>query len=193
MPTEISKAFGDIKYSDAVGGDLDNKYYVSMKDQDDVYHLFVYDTLKGMWHKEDDTKVNEFCRCRHDLYYIDGSKIKAINNYGSFTEQKISENPNKVEWYIESGIIGMELLDKKYVSRILVRMSLAMGSIVRFFIQYDSQGGYEHVGTMSGHSLRTFTVPILPKRCDHFRIKIEGVGDAKIYSVSKTLERGSDY
>ena len=71
-------------------------------------------------------------------------------------------------------------------------MALDIGTKVYFYIQYDSMGEWEHVATMTGTTLRTFTVPIKPKRCDHFRLRIVGEGDAKIYSMTKTIENGSD-
>ena len=40
--------------------------------------------------------------------------------------------------------------------------------------------------------LRSFSVPLRPRRCDHFRLRIVGEGDAKIYSISKTIEQGGD-
>ena len=44
LPSEISQAFGDIRYSEAVGGSHNNKYYVSMKsEEDNKYYLFVFD------------------------------------------------------------------------------------------------------------------------------------------------------
>ena len=45
---------------------------------------------------------------------------------------------------------------------------------------------------MTGSSLRSFSMPIRPKRCDHLRLRIVGEGDAKIYSITKTVEKGSD-
>ena len=45
---------------------------------------------------------------------------------------------------------------------------------------------------MTGTSLRSFSVPIRPKRCDHMKLKIVGKGDAKIYSITKTIEQGSE-
>jgi hypothetical protein len=45
---------------------------------------------------------------------------------------------------------------------------------------------------MDGVSLQSFAVPIRPQRCDHLRLKIMGEGDAKIYSICKTIEWGSD-
>jgi hypothetical protein len=45
---------------------------------------------------------------------------------------------------------------------------------------------------MDGTSLKTFSVPIKPKRCDHLRLRIDGEGNAKIFSITKTIEQGSD-
>jgi hypothetical protein len=45
---------------------------------------------------------------------------------------------------------------------------------------------------MEGTTLRTFAIPIRPKRCDHMRLKVVGLGEAKIYSICKTVEQGSD-
>ena len=45
---------------------------------------------------------------------------------------------------------------------------------------------------MTGVDLKSFAVPIKPKRCDHMRLKIVGEGEAKIFSICKTVEWGSD-
>jgi hypothetical protein len=63
---------------------------------------------------------------------------------------------------------------------------------VSFFAEYDSSGAWEHLFTMTGKELRSFSIPVRPKRCDHMRLKITGVGDAKVYSICKTVEQGSD-
>ena len=187
LPTEISSNLGENLYYDAIGVAHGNKYYINMRDRENVWHLFVYDTAKGMWHKEDNVRVKDFCSSRDELYFIDADTgvIKTMcSSYGS--------DEKAVKWMAESGVIGTSSPDKKYVSRITVRMSLDIGARVRFFVQYDSAGDFEHLCTMNGTSLRTFSVPIRPKRCDHFRLRIEGEGDAKIYSICKTIEEGSD-
>lgn len=187
LPMEISSALGDMNYSKAVAGSLGNKYYVCMKDTTDQYHLFVYDTLKGMWHREDSTEVLDFCNCRGDLYYIDWAdkQIKTVRGTG-VTEIK------PVKWSATTGVIGTDSPDKKYVSRLDVRMKLAVGSRVTFFVEYDSSGTWEYLFTKDGVNLESFSAPIKPKRCDHMRLRITGEGDAKIYSICKTIEWGSD-
>lgn len=187
LPAEISSAFGDVSYSDAVACGHGNKYYISMKDVADEYHLFAYDTSKGLWHKEDNTAVKKFCSCRNELYFIPKNSKDIKTMFGSGTV-----DAERVPWMAESGVIGTASPDRKYVSRLNIRMSLDIGTRVYFYAQYDSCGEWEHLGTMTGTSLRSFTVPIRPKRCDHFRLRIVGEGDAKIFSITKTIEQGSD-
>ena len=188
LPTEISAALGDVQYFEAVGGAHGNKYYLSMKDSSNLWHLFVYDTAKGMWHHEDNTHADCFCSCREEMYFIDhaGKKIRTVFGGGT-------KDTKPVEWMAETGVIGVDSPDKKYLSRLTVRMWLDIGTQVYFFVQYDSGGEWEHLFTMTGNSLRSFAVPIRPKRCDHLRIRIVGEGDAKIYSIAKVIEEGSDY
>ena len=188
LPSEVSSALGDISYSKAVAGSLGNKYYVSMLDSEGAWHLFVCDTLKGMWHREDDTEAADFCNCRGELYYIDraDNQIKAVKGTGV-------KETKPIKWSATTGVMGTDSPDKKYISRVDVRMKLDVGARVSFYAEYDSSGEYEHLFTTPpSKSLKSFAVPIRPQRCDHMRLRIVGEGDAKIYSICKTVEWGSD-
>ena len=72
---------------------------------------------------------------------------------------------NDFEWYVESGAIGYSSPDNKYVGRVNIRITLELGTNADFFIQYDSCGEWEYKFNMSGKGTKTFTVPIIPKRC----------------------------
>ncbi len=193
LPADISKPLGENKYSDAVGGAHDNKYYISVKDEsvkdeEEKHHLFVYDTQKGMWHKEDNVRPIAFCSCRGEMYYIDAEteQIMTITGGGQPVE-------DSVEWMVETGDIGTTMPDQKYISRLVIRMSLANNANASFSISYDSTGNWVHLFDMEAHTLRSFEVPIRPRRCDHFKVRIEGKGEFKIYSIAKTIEQGSDH
>ena len=187
LPAEISSAFGDEVYENAAAGSLRNKYYISMSDAEGKWHLFVFDTAKGMWHREDGTQATVFCTCRGDLYYIDydTKKIKTVKGTGT-------PETDPIKWEAVTGIIGTDSPDKKYVSRLDVRLWLAVGARVSFYAEYDSSGEWEHIYSMMGKDLRSFAVPVRTQRCDHMRLKIIGHGDAKIFSICKTVEQGSD-
>lgn len=188
LPKEISYALGDVSYDNAVACAHGNKYYISMQEVSGGWHLFVYDTAKGMWHREDDTRVDDFCSCRGELYYVDHADKYIKTMFGSG-----EKDTRKVEWMAETGVIGTDHPDKKYISKLNVRMSLEIGSKILVYIQYDSDNKWDFLFRMEGCSLRSFTVPIKPKRCDHLKLRIIGEGNAYIYSISKTIEQGSDY
>lgn len=188
LPVDISEALGSVSYKDAAAGVLKDKYYISMRDSADKWHMFVYDSSKGIWHREDDTHATCFCTHDGDLYYIDyaDNSIKTVKG----TVGALESSP--VKWEAVSGILGTSSPDKKYISRLDVRMMLDVGSTVTFYAEYDSSGSWEHLFTMTGRpELRSFTVPVRPRRCDHLRLKICGVGEAKIFSICKTYETGS--
>ena len=185
LPTEVSYALGNEVYTDAVGGANGNKYYISMKDTSGTYNLFVYDVAKGMWHKEDDLQVDCFCSCDGEMYAISGGKI--ITLLGSGTK-----DTKLVEWMVETGEIGISSPDMKYISRLTLRMSMDIGAEVGIYAQYDFSDEWECQCVLRSTNLRSFSIPIRPKRCDHMKLRIEGVGTAKIYSITKTIEQGSD-
>jgi hypothetical protein len=191
LPTEISSALGEVVYADAVAGALGNKYYVSMREVNSEavprYHLFVYDTQKGMWHREDNTQAVEFCSCDGELYYIDyaAKQIKTVRGSGL-------KETDPIKWEATTGLIGTDSPDKKYISRIIMRVSMEVGTKLYLQAQYDSSPAWEHVFAMSASTLKTFSIPIKPKRCDHLRLRLIGEGEAKVFSITKTIEQGSD-
>ena len=187
LPTEASYALGNEAYSDAVGGAHGNKYYVSMMDAEGIWHLFVYDTAKGMWHKEDNLHASAFCSCRSELYCIDADNRNIITMLGSG-----EENVGEVSWMFETGELGISSPDMKYISRITIRMLMDIGAEMNIYAQYDMSNEWIHLCNIKGTSLRSFSIPIRPRRCDYMKLKFEGTGMAKIYSWTKTIEQGSE-
>ena len=200
MPTEIGTALGDYSYRYRAlnVAAYKHKYYLQLRDNDDDSNnvLFVYDTEKGMWHKEDVFNGQYFCSVSSNgtdrLYYAQDTTgyldyaVKMIEGVYGYTDTE------EIEWFAETGVIGCSSPDKKYISRISFRLSMEVGKRIYVFAEYDSSGAWEQIGAITGSSLSTFTFPVRPKRCDHLRLRIVGTGSAKIYSISKTLEQGSD-
>lgn len=187
LPTEISGALGDIQYEEAVAAAHGNKYYVCMKEtMSGKYTMLVFDTAKGLWHKEDGLQAVQLCSCREELYCAcpDGKIITMLGS-GDGYEQA-------VHWYAETGIINASAPERAYLKRISVRMVLEPGSEVTISAQYDSCGSWESLGFFTGTDLRSFTVPVRPGRCDHLRLRLEGKGKAIVFSITKSMSEGSD-
>ena len=187
LPAEISYSLGDVQYCNAVAGAHGNKYYVSMQNATSgEWDFLVYDTAKGLWHKEDNLQAAQLCSCRDELYCsLPDGKIITILGSGEAYEENVA-------WMAQTGIINASLPERQYLQRISIRMILEPGSQVSILVQYDSCGDWENLGNMVGSNLRSFTFPVRPRRCDHLRLRIEGVGKAMIFAITKTISGGSD-
>ena len=181
--TSISSALGDMKYENAVAGVSGNKYVMYCENGEKGY-IFTYDTKTGIWHRETapDSAVVDMTVCDGKLYMI--SDTIDVHDDESGNES--------VPFMFESGDIGFSTPDKKYISRIDLRLSLEFGARMRFWMQYDSDGNWIESGTLHGMDMipKPISLPILPRRCDHFRIKVTGIGKFNLYAITKILEQG---
>ena len=187
LPTEASAALGEERYENAVAAAHGNKYYISMsKTGTGERSLFVYDTAKGLWHVEDDLAAYLFCSCRDELYCAtEDSRIIAMLGSGEAAE-------DAVQWMFETGILGASLPEKKYLVKLNLRLVLEPGSSLHIMAQYDSVGPWVNLGFITGTDLRSFSIPVRPRRCDHLRLRVEGEGPGMIFSITKTYTTGSD-
>lgn len=191
IPQNISSPLGYFAYEDAVGGADGTKYYVSMRKEEEVdsYSLFVYDTRRGLWMREDDTHAVAMCRSGK-LY------IKTYDDFlftvSSLKEAQAGELEGSFSSFAEFGDFYEGSPSKKVISKLYARIELEAGANVTFYISFDG-GEWEKVSEISAPSgKRSFTLPIIPRRCDHYRIKIEGEGVWRLYSLSRESHAGSD-
>ena len=187
LPVGVSDEFGEARYKNAVGGSFGDKYYVSLTDMSGGCHLFVYDTARRLWHREDSTHAVGFAAIGGELYYLDAGdgRIKSATGGGDPVE-------TMVLWYCETGLIGTGDPDVKCISRFTVRLKADIGTVVRFFVEYDSSGDFIPAGTYMGTGLTTVNLPLILRRCDHARLRIEGEGDCKIFSITKAVSGGGE-
>lgn len=188
LPEDISSQLGDVSYHNAIGCAFKGKYYVNMLDSANNPVLMVYDTKKGMWHKEAGIDIIQMVATDDNVNYIALDEEKQKNGIGKL----FGTSETSIQWSIETGLYGLSLFNKKYISRVNLRMSLTAESRVFLYIEYDSSGEWEPVGTFYGRNIHPFTLPIRTRRCDHFRLRVTGHGDMKLYGISKTIEQGSD-
>lgn len=189
IPQSVSAAFGTERYKNAVGGSDGTKYYVSMQGKDG-FTLFVYDTRTTMWRKEDNLEMVGF-GWYSELYFLDANGKLWINgNARSVPDGCASEGAVASE--VEFGDFVEADPNKKGVSKLQIRIELDAGSTVKFWMHFDSVGDWMEVATLTTHVKRSYYLPIIPRRADHFKIKITGVGDWKLYSMAREVYSGSE-
>ena len=199
MPTEVSSQLGSVLYDDARAGVMGNKYYISMKDKDNHWRLFNYDTAHGTWFREDSTQALGFGTVEDDLYFID-----EVNNTLVSVRGITGTAEDDFDWAAEFGLTGVyykqtssyddpkRIRNAKYLSMFKIRMYLEPGAKINLWIKYDEEALYTNMGERTGNSLKTFILPVKPKRCDHLRFKITGKGNMRIYDLSRIMEVGGD-
>ena len=120
-----------------------------------------------------------------ELYAISGKRFYALQGTAGEPEPFVS-------WKAETGILYYQYPDKKYISRFNIRAQMEEGAEMDVYIQYDSSGAWERKGRIKLKGTNTVTVPIRPRRCDHMRIRLEGKGMFRLFSVAKIISFGSD-
>lgn len=185
FPTGISDALGEEKYFDAAAGTIGDRYYISMRDANGEWHLFVYDIKRGLWMHEDNLHATDFARIGDELYCVSDEALWALLG----TE---GEKEPYVTWKAESGMLGYWYPDHKYLSRYNFRLWMTEGAELDLYIEYDSSGTWERKGRIKFKGTGTITVPVRPRRCDHLRIMLVGKGPVRLYSIARILNMGSD-
>lgn len=199
MPYSISDQLGGVLYSDARAGVLGDKYYISMMDADENWHMFVYNTKYSNWWKEDAVQALGFGTVDDELFYIDEEHNTLVTVTGS-----VGTAEGDMDWMAEFGLTGVNYVasssrddprrirNAKYLSMFKLRMDLAPDAWVRLYIRYDESDTYEYIGQRTGAKMRTHLIPVAPKRCDHLRFKLTGHGGMKLYDLSRIMEVGGD-
>lgn len=206
-PTMISGAFGrDIYYYDGMAGALGNKYFLQVTNELNKVFIYVYDSQYGIWTKE--SQFNEYRKSglitnnsAIAFTYTPDGKLFAMTNHAvlgigqkddALYEAKVKGGEDFVKWYAETGDIGFEYPDYKYMSKVTVRVFLPYIAELQMEVSYDDRP-FEYVGKLRGNNnTMTQILSLYPNRCDHFRLRFSGHGAARIYNIALTMDVESD-
>lgn len=194
IPQSVAAPFGNVKYKNAVAGSDGVKYYVSMQDEEDAWHFFAYDTRRNMWHREDDTHALSFLWDGKRLMWRTENGIMAYgegdNAFRRETKAGIYTNP--FESFAEFADFTDGDPNHKGAAKLQLRIELSENASVTVKMQFDSDGVWHDIKTLTTTKKKSFYLPIVPRRADHFRIRIEGKGEWRLYSMTRESYSGSE-
>ena len=187
MPQRVSQALGEDEYHGAVAGGADGKYYLSVLDAENQPQLLVYDVRQGLWHREDDLRAVGFAVSGGVLYAMTrAGDILALKGGGTVQEEPVA-------WRAETGDLGLDSGEGKYLVRLSLRLRPEEGSAVRVAVSYDEGETWQEQGGVTGSGrLRDCVLHVRPRRCRRLRLRIYGVGGCRVYSLTAVYEKGSD-
>lgn len=190
VPQIISESFGTQRFKNGVAGSDGRKYFISMRDETDTYQLFTYDVSRGLWHRQDATRAlgwayegGLYCLTGEGKLWLDGgagdvppeataeSGVCSMVEFADFVE----DNPNR-----------------KGTSKLQLRLELEAGARLKIEMQFDSDGVWREVRTLDAARKKSYYLPIIPRRSDHFKIRLSGTGAWRLYSLVRESYSGSE-
>jgi hypothetical protein len=202
-PTLISQAFGDNQYWNAVSAICGTKYYVSLMDKNTDaysrnYHLLAYDTQKNVWMREDNSKALNFFRFEDSLYMIrqistesgDTNDVAEIDS--DYPEVFADSDETSLSWSAVLGPFDEYVENRKIYSTMQMRLRMEPGSRIEVQMKTDD-GEWFEVDTIYGTGSKSVLLPIVPRRCQRYEIKIIGKGDASVQSILRRYRTGGRY
>lgn len=219
LPRQIGYKLGTeaTEYGLATAGRSGKRYVIDMQGPEGR-RLYVYDTETGYWQQEDpvysylytdEKDVPCLVTYGDELYATrDGALLQLVRNagYEEGTEGKVIPRPDRplirvpkegAAWYAVTANLGVEHGQRKYVSRIRIRVRLYDLNTFRVHISYDDGQTWELKYNKSNLFVGTSvqepkTICLYPRRCDRFRLRFEGAGRFELQMIQWETETGSD-
>lgn len=201
----FAKPFGQV-----ISGSEGRKYYASILTKHVGPEIMVLDIDKGVWHKEDTTRFKATCSIDDKMYFVThnsdallcGTDVKAdyylICGEGAPSSGQIkvinpayaTESVKDMEWSATFGPFDEHVEGRKIYSKILMRLIRKDRSNVKVYISLDG-GDWEQVYAFDPASTGGDYIPIVPRRCDRYSIKIEGKGECSVKSLTRKVRYGT--
>ena len=188
----LAAAFGTDRYKNGVGASDGEKYYLCMTDRDtNARTLFVYDAARGLWTKEDAGNVLYAAYCAGAVWTLAADGVitahgRPVSLPAWFTDE------GAVEWFAEFGDIAEQAPEKKRIVKLILRAEPEEGAEAVVKLMYDSDGIWRRAGVIHPGKKRSVLLPLIPRRYDHLRLRIEGKGMCRISSLSMETAAGSE-
>ena len=183
IPDLVSECFGAKHFSDAAAASDGEKYYISMK-HGDKWEMYAYDILKDIWLREDETHAVDLTAHDGCVYYLadDGGLYRIDRAAGR----------DSVEWSAEFCPFTETMDERKGYSRFTMRVDMAAGAWLGVDVRTEHDERWKTVWTGHNERARTFSVPIIPTRCDSVRVRVYGKGDCTIKAFVREFTVMSD-
>jgi len=177
VPRRIDTALGTARRQDAVAGSDGQKYYVSCRVGSD-WSLLVYDGLNALWHREDATQALGMAWSGGELHML--ASDGAVWMLGR-PRSVLGTQEDAVQSVCEFADMAGAAAQKDAVQRLYFRAEA--DELLTAEIQYDSSGVWEYLTAIQSETPCVRTVELVPRRCDHFRLRLTGRGEWSLRAI----------
>lgn len=183
VPELVSPKFGTRRYSNASATCDGERYYISMQ-RDGEWNLFVYDVLKNIWLREDDTRVLDMAFFNGYVYFL--------GEYGELYCIDRTASRDDIEWSATFCPFNETVNEKKGYSKFHMRVDMSAKSWLAVDVKADYDTQWKEVYKTHNERAKTISIPIIPTRCDSVTVRVRGKGECVIKSFVREFTMGSD-
>lgn len=167
---KINDGFG--VFESGIGATDGRRYYLYAESKTDGC-LLVYDTLTGIWCKEDNQEIVDMAAFDNQVYAL--TKDGVIYKFKSGNEN--------VLWELQTKEFDLNTSSKKIPQRITLEADGDINAKLDVGISYDG-GEFKRVATYTNFGKGIVDIRLKNKVCDRFKIKISGQGNMKLLSLA---------
>ena len=94
---------------------------------------------------------------------------------------------------METGKIESGSINTKYIQRLGIRFELKERAVFRVKVIYDNESEWMEVYSKMGTKNEgAVSITFRPRRCEKFKLRLEGEGECIVYGIQRTVNEGSD-
>ncbi len=177
-PSLTSECFGTRRFDSARAGTDGQRYYISMRDSDSgEWGLWVLDTMRGIWLREDGTHVLDFFRPGGALCFLD-------DGGGMMEMDRDDGGESRLEWCAELAPFDWTMPERKQYTRLYLQADLDAGAYVKVELREDG-GVWRQVCIQHAEHRKNIALPIAPNRCDRLQVRLSGKGRCLVRQVTR--------
>ena len=193
VPQPISDVLGDIVEPWADAQAFSDKYRYMLW-HGTTSEMLEFDPRKGVWHRQRISgwtgNISYAWRNTDGAAFVSTTADLWARQSGGTTET-IPFSVEFADFTEDSSDSPAYGANAKGTGKLQLRLTLGDDSSAAISMRFDSRGDWLPVKTLETAVKRSYYLPIIPRRSDHFRIKIEGEGYMELYSLSRESYKGS--
>lgn len=165
----------------ACGAAMDGVYYLSFTDQYVENFFLSYDTVSDTWYRQNELWIKNMATVNGALYGFSNIFVYLIDS--GVEDPMDGDYEGKVESYIElddAFYMGHSLCPEN----VLLRADMDVNCTMKVKIAYDGALLWKTVGEISGEKHGVIKLVLPQKRCDSFKLRIEGDGNYCLKNVA---------
>lgn len=212
MPYVISESLGGLEYVCTSAGKHRGKYYAAITEKGGKRAVLVYDTTKGMWHRESDRENivtfaysggRLFAVCRRETenggeysFWCVAPDEDAAFDIFSDTPRPgaeytyIGEEP--LEWYAVTGDICAKIPGTRIVRGIGFRITAEKNARLDIAVCCNNDSDFKRICSLDRPVDGYFRFCVNTPRCDCFRLRIGGTGGCTVHEMNVITEKTSE-